>query len=700
MADDWIDVPATAIKPAKGDWVDAPAAKPGDDGLPWDVPLTGAQMREQLEKTKAADKTIAAVESTAPDPGLTHLLWSIVGGPLEAAVKGGQSMLSERPSPSVPEALEQAGLGVTPSVGRAIAPAAEHAAESAVTRAAELKAKNESRAPWTPDQVEAAAKSLGAPTTAKAQRVIEKRLNQAGPKTAQEALDKLGEASAAGDPLILPDVFSGAEKLAGRMYRAPGQSSEIIGESLKSRNAGAVGRLTENIDRDVGSGSAYQLFDDLKQARSEAAKPLFDKAKAGGSIAPLETQLQNSFTEASAAEQQAARELQDARNKVTSASGRQTQTGGNVYSTSAANQEAREAEAAAVQAEHNLAIASKHKQDSLDMLRQAQEDRTLGRPGAVWNPRIQEFIEDPDIKAGINRGWQIERNDALAEGRPINATEYAITGFEPDGSPVVGKVPTFRLLQVAKEGLDAMLEGDQYRDKLTGELNKYGVSVAKKLQAYIKELDAANPDYRPARDQWSGDTANMRALKDGQNALKNKPEINQRLAADMSESERESAKLGLAQTLREVALDKGPLAGEFKTIAGTQYGAVGNRARIAPFFNNEADLDRFVKSVDREATKARTANKIMGGSQTAERGAEDASPITARDVANHGISAALGGPRNLLHIAKDLGLKLWDARDPALNAEIARILGQAGASVSRDAKGRFTVQPPGTVPPP
>lgn len=685
------DLPTASASTAPVDDIDA-------DKSTWDSALSGDQIRAQRKQAKEADATTAAIESTAPEPGFKHLLWSIVGAPLETAVRGGQSALGERPLPQGAEAAGEAAMAFAPlRVGEV--PGAPTMSSTLAQDAAALggKAKQAGAAfnQWSlKNQAENAEKRV-AKKAEKATRVVEKRINES-PTTAQQALDRLNAAAEAGDPLMLPDVHAGAEKLAGRIYRSGGAASENIGNSLTERNAGAVGRQTDNINRDVSSGSAYQMFDDLKQARSEAAAPLFEKAQAGGSIAPLETQLQDSFSDASSAEVAANRALQDARNQATVAAAKQTQTGGNVYATSGANQEMRAAETAVAKAEHDLAIASKQKQDTLEILRQAQEDRTLGKPGAVWNPRIQEFLDDPDIKSGIRRGWEIERNTALGKGRPLNATEYAITGFEPDGSPIVGKVPTFKLLQVAKEGLDAMLEGEQYRDKFTGELNKFGNSVKDKLTGYLAELDKANPDYLPAREQWSGDTSNMRALKAGQTALKNKPEINARLAADMTEGERESAKLGLAQTLREAAKDKGPLGSEFKTIAGTEYGAVGNRDRIAPFFKNEEDLDRFVKSVERETTKARTKNKVMGGSQTAERGAEDSNSGDYADAAHAAIALGRGHLPSLVSMGIKWGQKKWDSLDPELNAQIANILGSAGVKLEKDANGRIIVKQPGS----
>lgn len=90
-----------ALKPAQ-----KPSAK--DDGLPWDVPMTGAQMRQSQEQIRKGEEQIRALE---PEPGLAHLLT----GPARVAQRGGQQLLGERPLPTGVEALEEASLGVRPS---------------------------------------------------------------------------------------------------------------------------------------------------------------------------------------------------------------------------------------------------------------------------------------------------------------------------------------------------------------------------------------------------------------------------------------------------------------------------------------------------------------------------------------------------------------------------------------------------------
>lgn len=688
----------------------------------WDVPsrdpnlATPAQIKKDKELQAKSDATLKALEPS--EPGLAHLLMA----PVVGAVRYGQAALGERPIPKGVDAMNAAAFAVRPSGfnPNVMVPeltATAKALGGAIPKGLEFSRSGQANRPIPEGETgtiftqrpalenaipyqEAAgiAKRVGAAT--RAEKTITKRINEAGPTTTQEAIDALNEARESGKPMMLPDVLQGGvQKLAGRMYRAPGESSEIIGEALRGRNAGAVGRLTGDINRDVGSGSAYQMFDELRVSRSQQAKPLFEKAFEGGSIAPLENQFENAFSELGAEEQAAQRELNNALSvKQTAAAARASQAGDNVYANAGANTGLRVADAVEAQARARLDAATATKEQMRERLQQAQADRTAEAPGAIWSPRLQEFLENPRVQEGINRGWRIERDEALAESRPVNPSEYAVTGFTEAGDPIVGRVPTMRLLAVAKEGIDRMLQSPQYRNELTGQLNKEGVAIAKLQREFLGEIDRLNPDYKAARDVWAGETASMEALKAGQTALKNKPEINARLAADMTEGEREFAKLGLAQTLREVAGDKGPLAGEFNTIAGTEYGAEGNRSRIAPFFNDEAALTRFVDSVGQEQTMARTKNKIMGGSQTAERGMEDQGPMNFRDTAHAAISGALGHPGQLLHHAVKPVKWLWDHRDPAFNAEMAKVLSDIAITLGQTPEGKVIIKRPGPPP--
>lgn len=585
MADDgWsvVETKPIAAPPTTDPWaVVKHSPKPAaSEDLPWDVPVSGGQMRK--EKALAAKSDEAFPEPT--EPGLKHLLWGLASGP----IKIGQTALGERPIPSGTEALGEAAMGAIPSpvIGRAASalgggriPVMAH--------------------PMTREGVTEAATAMRAPTIAKAESAVEKRINQTGPTTAQAALDAINAARESGKPMMLPDVLQGGvQKLAGRMARAPGEASEIMTQSLRGRNAGAVERLSGDVNTAFGAEKAYDANQALMAARKIAAKPEYDAAYAHPPINPDEMQPE-------------------------------------------------------------------------------------GAIGAM--------LERPSIRAGMANARKI----AAEEGVDPNTLGIDL---DAQGEPMFVSVPTWQALDYMKRGVDNVVE--QYRDPTTGKLvlDTYGRAADATRGEFVKTLRDLNPAYERALNAWSGPSQSMDAIQVGMDALRRSPEQNAARIAEMSENDREFARLGIGQALRDVANKRGPLASEFDRVAGTQYGSTSTRQQLRPFFKDEASYKKFVDAVTAETTMARTSNKILGGSQTAERLAEDEGPISVSDIASAGAAGVLGHKMGMVNAIKDIGMKLWDRRDPELNAQIARILGSTDVSLGRDAAGRVILRRP--EPPP
>lgn len=594
MANAWESAPVVAD--AKAAWQSAPVV--GDassttkkDDLPWDVPVSGAQMRATQEKTQKADETINAIKSTEPDPGLKHLLWSIFGEPAQLAVRGGQSALGERALPTGTEAFFEAGVGVTPSV----APGAGALVAKDAAAVRQWIDKRVEPHPWTPENVEAAARDLGAPTVAKAQRVVEKRINQSSPTSAQQAIDAMNAARDSGKPMMLPDVMQGGvQKLAGRVSRAGGDSGEIMTDALRGRNAGAVERLSGDVNAAFGSEKAYDANQALMDARKTAAKPEYDAAYKHPPINPDE----------------------------------------------------------------------------------------MKPEGAIG-----QLLERPSVRAGMANARKI----AAEEGVDMHTLGIDL---DAQGEPILVRVPTWQTLDYMKRGIDQVVE--QYRNPITGklDLDTYGRVADITRTAFVGTMRDLNPSYAKALNAWSGPSRSMDALQVGADALKRSPEQNAARLAEMSANDVEFARLGIGQTLRDIVNKRGPLAAEFDRVAGTQYGSKSTRDQLRPFFQSEDAYKKFVDSVTAETTMARTSNKILGGSQTAERLAEDESSITPGDAAHTAIAGALGHHGALLNRLIGHGQKLWDKQNPELNAQIARLLGATDIRLGRDAKGRVTIIKP------
>lgn len=255
--------------------------------------------------------------------------------------------------------------------------------------------------------------------------------------------------------------------------------------------------------------AAENVVDQATERTRILADPAYKKAFEGGSMAPLEKQFEQHFADTSAQEAAASKKVAQAQQQMTNARGKQT-LAGDVYGTSSANSKAAAAAKQLDEAQADLASVQQNKQAVLTRLQQAQADGTANAPGAVWNPRIQQFLDDPIMRGGINRGLEIQRLEAVADGKPFNPSEYAVIGMDDSGQPIVGSVPNMRLLDAGKRGLDAIIRDNQ--NQVTGQLTDYGKAVYKFNKAFVGQIDNANPAYQAAR-------ANFGSLADAKNMI-------------------------------------------------------------------------------------------------------------------------------------------------------------------------------------
>ncbi len=284
----------------------------------------------------------------------------------------------------------------------------------------------------------------------------------------------------------------------------------------------------------------------------------------------------------------------------------------------------------------------------------------------VWSPRLQQFLDADIVKAGLAKGYEIERNLALAEGRPLTAHQMGVD-LGVDGSiKLVEGRPNMRLLDMAKQGLDAMVA--DARDPITGRLSAKGVSLDKVRRAYLEELDSLNPKYKQARATWAGYSASMDAIKLGRTALQRSPEENAAEIEKLSPANLEFLRLGVADLLKERLAKAGLHADEAKQLIKNPW----MRDQLRPAFKSTEDFDSFVDAVTQETKMFETGRKVLGGSQTAEREAEDANSMMAgagimHRLAKNGMFDAAKATYQLLH---DMAIK----PNQELNAKIAEIL--------------------------
>jgi len=236
----------------------------------------------------------------------------------------------------------------------------------------------------------------------------------------------------------------------------------------------------------------------------------------------------------------------------------------------------------------------------------------------IDSPRLRQFLADKDVQQGLNHGFAIERRNALAEGRPFDPTMMGID-LDIDGNIKIIRTPNMRVLDMGKQGLDAMIA--KHRNEITGRLDADGVSLDRVRRAYVAELDALDRSgaYRRAREAWGGYSASLDALKAGQAVFNNSPAENAFLFNELGENEKEFFRMGVADKLRERLFSSGMTADEAKKLLGTRW----SRMQMRPAFKSDEDYKKFIETVATERAMFDAMSRIRAGSQTAERQAAD-----------------------------------------------------------------------------
>lgn len=467
-------------------------------------------------------------------------------------------------------------------------------------------------------------------------------------------------ASAKGDQITLMDLGNkNVRGLAGAVYRAPGKAGRQIDQFLEGRDAQATRALTGDVQSSLGRGSAYHNSQELFAARSKAAEAPFKAALEADSVAPFESQYRQAVIDANSRKAQIGKQLA----KI------EREQSGALASRGAAGKATRDKY---MQLREEMEGAEAERLAWDERWKQAQSDKTSGAPGAVWSPRLQQFIDHPEVQSGLRTGLKLEKQDAITARRPYKDTDFSIVGMDEKGEPILGQVPTMKSLAVAKEGLDARIA--ELVDPVTRRPTKAGLSLKNFRNEFVAELDRLNPRYKAARESWSGPSQTIEAIEEGKAHFVRK-ESNEQVLAEfnqLSEADKDFYRASAAESKVD-DLERAPDASDkSKRIINNER----DRKRFRMLFKSDAEADSFIRSVARKRTAFDTKQAIKGGSQTAGRIADDVSeniPMGLEAVQGLGNAAGgnwLGAAQSLYRLKRDLGLR----NNPALNSEIAGIL--------------------------
>jgi hypothetical protein len=246
--------------------------------------------------------------------------------------------------------------------------------------------------------------------------------------------------------------------------------------------------------------------------------------------------------------------------------------------------------------------------------------------------------------------------------------------LDNEGNTKLLAVPNMRVLDIVKQGLDDIVRTE--RNEITGRLTMKGKLVNDLRDDYLAEIDKLDTKgiYKKARETWQGPSASFDAMNFGRSVFGNTPEAIAEHVARLSPANQEFVRTGVADILRERLLKTGFSGDEAKALVKNEW----MRRQLRPVFKSEKEFDKFVDGVTSERNMFENSRKFAGGSDTAERMAQDQDFIAAA----HGVGAAknlfagklINSAAEAFRMYRYLGSR---KPDPEFVEKIARIIFQA-----------------------
>ena len=317
--------------------------------------------------------------------------------------------------------------------------------------------------------------------------------------------------------------------------------------------------------------------------------------------------------------------------------------------------------------------------------------------GEVNDPRIMEVLNTPVFKGFFGKAKSIADMEATAAKlRGEDPSQFMLRDIYMPGAldPTTGvqdmvltNIPDVRTLDYIKRGIDATIDsGFRGQGMSTAE-----ASAMRQLRnQFVGAIDENVPEYKSARVAYAGDMEIKDALHAGLNDF-NKMDHEQiiKMVSSMTAGEKDAFRTGVSRYLYSRIMDP---SGNFNA-AQRIIGSPETQAKLQPLFDNPGHYRLFKSALERESQLFHQANKILGGSQTAQRQqmqgvleGDQGVGAAAADMVTGGVWNSLtnlvGRTLRGTNVTEPTANKLADmlmSSDPNAVAAVVKLLEQGGA---------------------
>lgn len=227
-------------------------------------------------------------------------------------------------------------------------------------------------------------------------------------------------------------------------------------------------------------------------------------------------------------------------------------------------------------------------------------EKALGSNQPVKSPKVVEIVNRPSGKAAMQRGLKIAQDEGIPESELV---------IRDGAGNVVGY--SAKALHYMKMGLDDMIESATRTGD--GQAARAYRTMKNEL---LSEMDRAVPGYAEARKVFAGHSANKRALEEGRKAINKHPDEIKRDLSNMSASEQDMYRKGLAQRVIEEVESSPDMGNAARRIMGN----TAKRERLRAVLGDE-EFEKLMKRLGVEDQMYQTYARSNVGSPSAERAA-------------------------------------------------------------------------------
>ena len=273
--------------------------------------------------------------------------------------------------------------------------------------------------------------------------------------------------------------------------------------------------------------------------------------------------------------------------------------------------------------------------------------------GDVDDPKIMRIMQTPELQGAFETARKIaDAQKSLAKIRGEDPSKFDLpeiykpTGrFTDTGSEILelARLPDVRTLDFMKRALDAQITAGYASENAAVKAN---TATLKEIRNELRDtLKDAVPSYRKALAEYSGDMDVIDSMRAGMRDFgKLDHEQVIKMVADMSDAEKTAFRTGVARNLYGQIMD----SAQTRNAASNIINSPETTAKLQPLFDDPAHFRLFRAAMEREAQLFQQASKILGGSQTAKRGAMREALEEGGDIGQTIGQAVTGSPVNAL----------------------------------------------------